>query len=98
MTAYPFGQGWGIYLGGYRISKENIRLLQNLILFGAGEDLMQEYMTDNLYTECAYFPSGNALAVVNNTGEAQKTNITVNSKTISVSLKPFGMEIIHGIR
>ncbi len=98
MTAYPFGQGWGIYLGGYRISKENIRLLQNLILFGAGEDLMQEYMTDNLYTECAYFPSGNALAVINNTGEAQKTNITVNSKTISVSLKPFGMEIIHGIR
>ncbi len=94
MTVHPFGSGWGIYLGEYRISGENTRLLQNLILFGAGESIVQEGMTDNPYTECAYFPSGNALAVVNNTGEEQKTNVTINQKTISVLLEPFGMEVI----
>lgn len=97
MTVHSFGSGWGIYLGGYRISRENTRLLQNLILFGAGENLMQEYMTDNLSTECAYFPSEKALAVINNTGEAQQTRIAINKETISVSLEPFGMEVIQGI-
>ncbi len=98
VTVHPFGSGWGIYLGGYRISGENTRLLQNLILFGAGEGLMQEYMTDNPYTECTYFPSGNTLVVVNNTGKAQKTKITIGKKTISVSLDPFGMRMIQDVR
>lgn len=95
LTVYQAGEGKGIYLGGYEISAQNIKLLQNLILYGAGEDLQQKYMTDNLYTECTFFSKENTLVVVNNTEQQQKTNVETAVGRICVELEGYECKIIR---
>ena len=44
------------------------------------------YMTDNLYTECAYYPESRKLVVINNSEEEQTTTIPthVGDKTVTI--------------
>lgn len=95
LTVHSFGRGCGIYLSSYRISPANTRMLQNLILFGAGENTDQDFITSNLNTECAYFPEGHALVVINNTDSQQETLVKVEDKEISCSLKAYQTEVIN---
>jgi 1,3-beta-galactosyl-N-acetylhexosamine phosphorylase len=90
LTSRAFGKGKGIYLGGFRYSIENTRLLQNLILYAAGESIAQKNITDNLYTECAYFEKSDTLVAINNTDETQKTRIDTADGPIHLSLPPMG--------
>ncbi|MCI5699909.1 MAG: 1,3-beta-galactosyl-N-acetylhexosamine phosphorylase [Lachnospiraceae bacterium] len=94
LTVHPFGKGTGIYLGGFELSFENIRMLQNLILYGAGESLDQEYITDNLFVECAYFPEANTWIVVNNSEKKQEANIKTPLGKIHVLLNGYQCRII----
>ncbi|WP_047834819.1 lacto-N-biose phosphorylase central domain-containing protein, partial [Robinsoniella sp. RHS] len=95
LTVHSFGRGCGIYLSSYRICPANTRMLQNLILFGAGEKMDQEGVTSNLNTECAYFPDGHALVVINNTDTEQETLVKVEGKEISCRLKAYQTEVIN---
>ena len=95
LTVHSFGQGKGIYLSSYQISPANTRMLQNLILFGAGEKTDQEFITSNLNTECAYFPEGHALVVINNTETCQDTLVKAGEKEISCRLKAYQTKIIN---
>lgn len=95
LTVHSFGRGCGIYLSSYRICPANTRMLQNLILFGAGEKIDQEGVTSNLNTECAYFPDGHALVVINNTDTEQETLVKVEGKEISCRLKAYQTEVIN---
>ncbi len=89
LTIHPFGKGFGIYMGGFEMSFENIRLLQNLILFGAGETLEQDYVTDNIYVECAYFSESDALVVINNSEYRQEADIKTKSGKLHVILDEY---------
>lgn len=94
LTVNNFGNGKGIYLGGFEVTPENTRMLQNLILYGAGESLQQDYITDNLYTEAAFFSDENALVVVNNTEYRQDTTVTAGGVELLVELEGYECKII----
>ena len=51
-----FGKGRGIYLSSFQENAPNTRLLYQLIRYAGGEGASGPYMTDNLYTECAFYP------------------------------------------
>ncbi len=54
VTVNQFGSGKGIYLASFQVDLENTRMLYQLIRYAGGEGTSGLYMTDNLYTECAY--------------------------------------------
>lgn len=84
-----FGKGRGIYLSSFRVNAPNTRLLYQLLRYAGGEGVSGSYMTDNLYTECAFYPGSNTLAVINNSGEEQSTAVRMPEEERSFSLKPF---------
>lgn len=94
ITAHAFGKGKGVYLSAFRYGPQNTRLLQNLILFAAGESLKHDYVTSNPITECAYFADAGALLVINNKDEAQETAIDTQKGRITVMLEPMGVKVI----
>ena len=95
LAIHGFGKGCGIYMGGFALSAENTRMLMDLILAGTGRKPEEEkYMTDNLYTECAYFPQSGEIIVINNTEKNQHTEIKTDYGTVTADLLPFGQEVI----
>ncbi|MBU9738432.1 1,3-beta-galactosyl-N-acetylhexosamine phosphorylase [Diplocloster agilis] len=89
LAAHAFGKGKGIYLASYEITPENTRLLQNLILYAAGQEWNQPYLTDNPQTECTYFPDSHVLAVINNSPAAQNTRIATRDGNVELRLAGF---------
>lgn len=109
LTVHHAGEGAGIYLGGYEHTLENTRMLQNLILkYGrkgrepedsngdARPGTPPDYVTDNLYTEAAYFPGTDTLVIVNNTDRPQGTRVPIGDKLVQADLEPYGSKIIEG--
>ena len=94
LTLHPFGKGMGIYLSSFEKGAENNRLLLNLILKAGGEELDGLYLTDNAYTECAYYPQSRQLVVINNTDAEQTAHIPVPGETLSLCLAPYETRII----
>ncbi|KAA2301287.1 D-galactosyl-beta-1-4-L-rhamnose phosphorylase, partial [Clostridioides difficile] len=68
---------------------ENTRLLLNLIRFAGIEFHETKYITDNLYTECAYYPESNILVVINNSNQVQSTTINTEHGKQTVELEPY---------
>lgn len=75
VTINDFGKGKGIYLASFQENLINTRMLYQIIRYAGGEGITGLYMTDNLYTECAYFPESKKLVVINNSDQEQKTTI-----------------------
>ncbi|MDF2485008.1 MAG: gnpA [Herbinix sp.] len=94
MTSYDFGRGRGIYLADYKLSQENTRMLLNLILFASGEGLKGRYLTDNVYTECSYYPESKTLIVLNNSNQEQTTSIETDAGLITVTLVAFENKLL----
>lgn len=86
VTVHDFGKGKGIYLASFQVSPENTRMLYQLIRYAGGEGVSGLYMTDNLYTECAYYPESRKLVVINNSEEEQTTTIPthVGDKMVTI--------------
>ena len=95
MTINDFGKGKGIYMSHYNISLENTRMLFNTILFAGGEALDGEYITDNPYTECAYYPASNMLVIINNSGETQAASVKTEAGVKSATLEAYDTAIIQ---
>ena len=93
LTMHPFGKGTGIYMGGYRHSEENAGWLLRLILSLANND--GKYVTDNVHTECAYYPNDKKLVVINNSDVEQSTNIETEMGIKSVTLEAYDIEVIE---
>lgn len=89
-TVNRFGKGMGIYLTSFRVDPKAARFLLNLLLYAAGLDMEQPYTTCNPYTECAYYPAANTLAVVNMRGEKQTTRIQTPGGQVEIQLEPYG--------
>jgi beta-D-galactosyl-(1->4)-L-rhamnose phosphorylase len=91
MTVNEFGKGKGIYLAGYQQNLENTRMLLNLILFAGNEDLNGMYLTDNIYTECAFYPDSKTLAILNNSDHKQVTSVKTEKGLKTVELDAYDM-------
>lgn len=95
LTSYEFGKGRGIYMASFETNQENTRMLMQLILFAAGEALKPDTMTDNLYTESAYFPDSNTLIIINNSGNRQYTETEVAGKVYRADLEAYESRIFE---
>ena len=90
ITVNEFGKGKAMYLASFRTSQEATRFLLRAILYVSGaEDRMEQYICDNLYTECAYYEAIDKLVVINNSGENQTAHIKTAKGKVAVDLKPF---------
>lgn len=89
LTVHDFGKGKGIYLSSFEFTPANTRLLYQLIRFAGGEGITGMYMTDNLYTECAYYPESKTLVVINNSDTAQKTCVETHIGMKKLTLEPY---------
>lgn len=95
ITINKFGKGQGIYLSSFTLSTENTRLLFNLLLHSQEDAVSTNYITDNLFTECAYFPDNNTLVIINNSDTIQETNIETEFGPVNASIEAFSHEIIY---
>jgi beta-D-galactosyl-(1->4)-L-rhamnose phosphorylase len=89
LSMHDFGKGKGIYLPSFQFNFENTRLLLNLIRFAGNEFTETKYITDNLYTECAYYPESKILVIINNSDQLQKTTIHTEYGEQTLELDPF---------
>ena len=89
VTVNAFGKGKGIYLASFQVNLENTRMLYQLIRYAGGEGICGLYMTDNLYTECAYYPESRKLVVINNSDQEQTTSILTEAGGRTVTLAPY---------
>lgn len=89
VTMNKFGKGLGIYLSSFEVDLENTRMLYQLIRYAGGEGLTGLYMTDNLYTECAYYPESKKLVVINNSDVEQTTTVKTESGDVTVTIAPY---------
>jgi beta-D-galactosyl-(1->4)-L-rhamnose phosphorylase len=93
ITAYTFGGGMGLYCAGFTHSPAAARLLQNLILFAAKENLLPEGVSDDPLVECAYYPVSGKLAFINNSLNPRSASCTVGGKLYRAELGPYEMKI-----
>lgn len=94
ITMHKFGKGCGVYLGGFSYSPANARMLMNLIL-EASHCQDRLYLTDNAFTECAYYPDAGKLVVINNTDEYQSTSVRTPEGNIAFTLEPYGQAAVE---
>lgn len=95
LTTHPFGKGTGVYMSSFRHGEINNRTLLNIILSSCGCDINGEYLTDNPYTECCYYPEGKVLVVINNSDATQTAAIKTEAGVKTVTLGAFDTEIMH---
>ncbi len=93
LTTHTFGRGQGVYMGGYRHSTKNAGELMKIILGITGAS-NSDYITDNPYTECAYYPADKKLVVINNSDAEQKTSINTEWGAKTILLAPYDLEMI----
>ena len=89
-----FGKGYGIYLASFEKTIENTRMLLNLIRMAGGELENDLYLTDNVYTECAYYPGSGQLVVINNSDQPQTTNVRTKNGSVEVSLEAYATQML----
>ena len=95
ITINDFGKGKGIYLASFQVNLINIRMLYQLIRYAGGEAPMGNYMTDNLYTECAYYPESGKLVVINNSDREQTTAIITETGRFAVTMAPYDTTFVE---
>ncbi len=64
-------------------------MLYQLIRYAGGEGMSGLYMTDNLYTECAYYPESRKLVIINNSDREQTTSIPAEAGMRTVSMAAY---------
>lgn len=89
LSTHAFGKGQGIYLPSFEFSFANTRLLLNLIRYAGNELHEMKYITDNLFTECAYYPESKMLVVINNSDQPQSTMIDTEYGQQMMELAPY---------
>lgn len=95
VTMHPFGKGKGIYMSSFTTNEKNTRTLMNIILNATGEGTDQNYITDNFNCECAYYPDGRQLVVINNSYAEQTTTVKTEFGDKTVTLGAFDTQIVQ---
>lgn len=92
-TRYNFGAGKSYYLSSFTTCPENNRMLLNILL-ACEKQGTGMYITDNLHTECAFYPETKTLVVINNSGEEQKTSVNTMAGVKEFVLAPYDAQIV----
>lgn len=95
ITCRDVTKGKGVYLSSYRVTAENTRMLQNLILYACNQLHDQFFTSDNAYVEGTWFPASKQLVVLNSSEIEQQAEICCENMSRIVQLKPFEMHIIQ---
>ena len=95
ITMHPFGKGKGVYMSSFKTNDCNTRTLMDIILNATGEGTDQNYITDNLYCECAYYPDGRKLVVINNSDTEQTTTVKTEFGSKTITLNAFDTQIVR---
>jgi hypothetical protein len=92
---HNFKKGKAVYLSGYKFAPQNTRLLHRALFWAAGrEGDFDPWTCSNIYTDCAYYPKGKKLVIMNSSDKSEKTKVFDSSgKPINVSLEPHGIKI-----
>ena len=93
LTLHPFGKGYGVYLSSFEFNGENTRMLLNLLLYTGGEKLDRPYITDNPYTECAWYPETGKLVVINNSDERQRTAVKTEKGICYFEIDAYDLQV-----
>ena len=64
-------------------------MLYQLIRYAGGEGTEGLYMTDNLYTECAYYPESRRLVIINNSDREQTASVPTQAGIQTVTMAPY---------
>lgn len=94
VTMNKFGEGCGVYIASFRHNEINNRTLLNLIIEATGGDLCQDFLTDNVMTECCYYPEGGKIVIINNSEDEQTTTIKTPNGDKTVTLSAFDTQIV----
>lgn len=92
---HDFGKGHGVYMSGFSVSPENTRMLLNLLLTVKESPCDALYITDNLYTECAYYPGTKKLVVINNSDKKQITEIRTEAGVQTFTVEAYDQKVIN---
>jgi len=94
LTIHSFGKGLGIYMGGFVYNLENTRMLLNLLIYAGDKESDGFYLTDNLYTECAYYPEIEKLVVINNSEQTQTTKVQTKKGEKTFVIEAFDQKAV----
>jgi hypothetical protein len=90
-----FGGSTVSWYRGFKFSYDNTRLIHRAIAWAAGDEKgYAPWTCSNVRTECACFPRGGKLVVINNAGEPQTTTVTLGDGRTKKRVKLAA----HGIR
>ncbi|MGN1052656.1 MAG: lacto-N-biose phosphorylase central domain-containing protein, partial [Candidatus Scatosoma sp.] len=89
-----FGKGRSYYFTGLKYTLENSRMLYRAMLNSCGKaGLLRRWYSENVNTECNYYPTTGYYAVLNNSCEEQETIVyDGEGNTQSITLEP--MQIV----
>lgn len=99
LVVNEYGKGHSVYFAGLPYSPQNCRLLLRAIYYAAGmEQEMKRYYVTNVDTEVTVFPKTGKIAVINNSAQAQHTEVYIKGKCVYVlDLKPGEMRWVDDI-
>lgn len=92
---HDFGKGHGVYMSGFSVSPENTRMLLNLLLTVKKSSSDVLYITDNMYTECAYYPGSKKLVVINNSDKKQTTKIRTETGVRTFTIEAYDQKVMN---
>lgn len=89
-----YGKGRSVYFTGLPYSPQNCRILLRAIYYAAHrEEEMKKYYVTNVETEVAAFEKAGRVAVINNSKEAQMTDLYIHG-SLKCSLDMKAMEMV----
>jgi 1,3-beta-galactosyl-N-acetylhexosamine phosphorylase len=91
LAVNEFGKGKAVYFSGIPYTQGNVRMLLRAIYWSASkEEEMYNWYTSNPNTECAAYLKTSKVAVINNSAEAQETELYKDKDSkIKLALKPY---------
>lgn len=99
LVVNEYGKGHSVYFAGLPYSPQNCRILLRTIYYAAGmENEMKHYYVTNVNTEVTVFQKSKKIAVINNSSDAQHTDVFIKGNCVyELDLKPGEMRWVDDI-
>lgn len=99
LVVNEYGKGHSVYFAGLPYSPQNCRILLRAIYYAAGmENEMKRYYVTNVDTEVTVFQKSKKIAVINNSSEAQYTEVYINGNCVyKLDMEPGEMRWVDDV-
>jgi len=96
MATNKYGKGRSVFIANLPYSLSNSRLLLRTLFWVTGkEKAIKKWFSSNINTDCAFYPKTGYLAVINNVGSTEKTEVyDGKGKKKKLTLKPHELKWI----